>query len=198
MMQSVRDDPEVTDLVVRARQSDKAAWDAIVARYAPLVWSVCRRYGLARADIEDVGSSVWLRLVENLERLREPAALPGWLVTTTRRECQQFLTAGKRQFPVESVDLPPDPSPGSEEMVLAEERRAALRQAFAGLQERCRQLLSMLFGDPPSSYAEISSTLGLAVGAIGPNRARCLDRLRREPALLSLRDTAPDAPESGA
>jgi RNA polymerase sigma factor (sigma-70 family) len=197
MIHGVRDDPEVRDLVARARQSDKAAWDAIVERYAPLVWGVCRRYGLSRPDSEDVGANVWLRLVENLDRLREPAALPGWLVTTTRRECQQLLTLGKRSIPVEDVDLPADPAPASEDLVLAEERRVALRTAFSGLQERCRQLLSMLFGDPPAPYAEISSALGLAVGAIGPNRARCLERLRRDPALLNLRDDSPDHSEGG-
>jgi RNA polymerase sigma factor (sigma-70 family) len=188
MIHSVRDDPEVKALVTRARDGDKAAWDAIVERYAPLVWGVARRYGLSGADCEDVGASVWLRLVENLGKLREPAALPGWIVTTTRRECQLFVARSRRQVPVQDVDLPPDPAPASEELVLAEERRIALREAFAGLQERCRHLLSMLFSDPPASYAEISATLEMAVGAIGPNRARCLERLRRHPALADLRD----------
>jgi hypothetical protein len=36
----VRDDPVVTDLVTRARNGDKQAWDALVERYAPLIWSI--------------------------------------------------------------------------------------------------------------------------------------------------------------
>src|SRR5260370_40419673 len=83
----MRDDPQVTDLVTRARKGDQQAWDAIVERYAPLIWSICRRYRLSDADAEDVGQIVWLRLVDQLDNLRDPAALPGWLVTTTRREC---------------------------------------------------------------------------------------------------------------
>jgi hypothetical protein len=43
-----------------------------------------------RADADDVGGSVWLRLVEQLGALREPAALPGWIATTTDRECQRY------------------------------------------------------------------------------------------------------------
>lgn len=58
--------------------------------------------------------------------------------------------------------------------------------AFAELPDRCRELLSMLFAEPPASYAEISATLGVPVGAIGPNRGRCLDRLRRSRALAAL------------
>ena len=78
----MRDDPTVVDLVTRARDGEKSAWDELVERYAPLVFSVCRRYRLAPPDIDDVGQSVWLRLVEHLPGLREPAALPGWIATT--------------------------------------------------------------------------------------------------------------------
>ena len=35
-------------------------------------------------------------------------------------------------------------------------------------------------------YAEISARLGIPVGSIGPNRGRCLDRLRRYPAIAAL------------
>jgi RNA polymerase sigma factor (sigma-70 family) len=185
----VRDDPAVVELVVRARDGDADAWDAIVQRYAALVWGICRRYGLSRADAEDAGGGVWLLLVEHLPRLREPAALPGWIATTTRRECLRLQGARARTVPVDAPDvldaLGP-PAPSVDEALLAEERRHALRTAFAELQERCRQLLTLLFADPPPPYQDISAQLGIPVGAIGPNRKRCLDRLRRSPALARL------------
>ena len=58
-------DPSITDLVTRASNGDERAWDALVERYAPLVWSVCRRYQLSSADADDVHQTVWLA--------REPA-----------------------------------------------------------------------------------------------------------------------------
>jgi RNA polymerase sigma factor (sigma-70 family) len=88
-------DQPVTDLVTRARNGDKQAWDALVERYAPLIWSICRRHRLDGADAEDVGQSVWLLLVDHLGNLRHPAALPGWLATTTRRECGRVLRAAR-------------------------------------------------------------------------------------------------------
>ncbi len=54
----MRDDPLVTDLVTGARNGDKQAWDALVERYAPLIWSISRTRRLAGADA--VGQSVWL------------------------------------------------------------------------------------------------------------------------------------------
>ena len=79
----MRDDPSVIALVERARDGDQEAWYRLVARYSPLVWSACLRHGLSGADADDVGASVWLRLVERLGSLRDPAALPGWLASTT-------------------------------------------------------------------------------------------------------------------
>ena len=81
------DDPLVIHLVTRARGGDKRAWDALVERYAPLIWSICRKYRLSRDDADDAGQIVWMRLVDQLDQIRNPAALAGWLATTTRREC---------------------------------------------------------------------------------------------------------------
>ncbi|MFB9182152.1 RNA polymerase sigma factor [Dactylosporangium sucinum] len=184
----MRDDPTLVALVLEARGGSQAAWDQLVERYAPLVYGICRRYGLTGMDVDDVGASVWLRLVERLETIREPAALPGWIVTTTRNECLRALRARQRTIPAEPDERLADDDPPFDDWLVAQERGIALRAAFAGLPDRCRQLLALLFADPPTPYSEISAIIGIAVGAIGPNRQRCLDRLRRDPALAPLLD----------
>ena len=186
----MRDDPSVTALVCRVRDGDQVAWDELIERYSPLVWSICVRYQLARPDIDDVGQSVWLLLVEQIGRLREPAALPGWLATTTRRECLRILRAARRPDQVElppEGQMPSDPDAAMiEQEIIVAERDAALRAAFAELPPSCHELLSMLMSDPPCAYADISATLGIPVGSIGPTRARCLNRLRRSPHLTAV------------
>ena len=92
----MRDDPTVVALVTRAAGGDPAAWDEIVERYAPLVWGICARFQLSNHDREDVSQNVWLLLVEQLGKLREPAALPGWIATTTHRECLRVVTAARK------------------------------------------------------------------------------------------------------
>jgi len=185
----MRDDPTVIALVERAANSDQNAWNDIIERYASLVWSVCARYRLSDQDTEDVGQTVWLLLVEHLGDLREPAALPGWLATTAHRECQRALTAARK---AESAGAKLDEAllivdaALIEQEILAAERNAALRLALRELPPRCQQLLTMLISDPPRSYAEISTTLQIPIGSIGPQRARCLERLRRSAALAGL------------
>jgi RNA polymerase sigma factor (sigma-70 family) len=83
----MNDRPPVSAMVTRAANGDQRAWDALVERYAPLIWSICRRYQLGGADADDVGQTVWLQLLGHLGEFREAAAVAGWLATTTRREC---------------------------------------------------------------------------------------------------------------
>jgi RNA polymerase sigma factor (sigma-70 family) len=191
----MRDDPQVTDLVIRANRGDRQAWDALVERYAPLIWAICRRYRLADTDAQDVSQAIWLRLFEQLGNLREPAALPGWLVTTTRRECGRVQRAAAK-LPADGQvleNLPGAQAITPEQELLTAERHAALRGAFARLPSASQQLLALLIADPPLPYAEISARLGIPIGSIGPNRSRCLDKLRRDPAIARLICAAPAA-----
>jgi RNA polymerase sigma factor (sigma-70 family) len=183
-------DPTVSELVARAKDGDRQAWDALVERYAPLIWSICRRHRLGRADADDVGQSVWLRLVDQLDRVRDPAALPGWLATTARRECLRVLgaTQGPRAtiFALDVESLPDDRADLGDQALLAAERQAALREAFDQLPPNGQQLIALLIADPPLPYADISARLGIPVGSIGPNRSRYLDKMRRHPAIAAL------------
>lgn len=172
------DSVSIGSVVQLAARGDEFAWNDIVREYTPLLASVCRRYGLSKVDAEDVRGRVWMHLLTNIMRLREPAALPGWLRTTTRRECQMLLGRPVQGTLRDELDVAASESP-SDARLLAEEQRILLQQAVDGLAETDRRLLAMLFADPPKSYAEISLTLDMPVGAIGPTRQRILKRLRR-------------------
>jgi RNA polymerase sigma factor (sigma-70 family) len=188
----VRDDPLIIDLVTRSRYGDKQAWDALVERYAPLIWSICRSHRLGAADAEDVGQSVWLHLVEDLDKIRVPAALPGWLTTATRRECLRVLRAARGPlaagYALDAEILPDEQAGTAEHELLADERNAALREALQDLPPGGQRLILLLIEDPPVPYAEISARLGIPVGSIGPTRRRCLAKLRDHPAIAALDD----------
>lgn len=172
-------------LLEKATQGVESAWQEIFNRYSPLVYTVCRRHGIVGTDAEDVNGSVWLYLVASVIRLREPEALPGWLTTTTRRECLKVLRDRQRQIP-DGREFVIETESDTDAWLIAEERRNIVRVAFSTLPRRDRALLAMLFSDPPATYTEISSRLGIPVGAIGPTRQRCLARARRIPSIAAL------------
>jgi RNA polymerase sigma factor (sigma-70 family) len=181
--------------VTQARNGEQQAWDALVERYAPLVWSICRRYRLSGADADDAGQAVWLQLVDQIGQIREPAALPGWLATTTARECGRLMHAARRISPPgqvpDSQDIPDEHAVLADDELLRLERHAALREALADLPPACQQLIALLTLDPPLPYAQISARLGIPVGSIGPTRSRCLAKLRRHPAITALASVGP-------
>jgi RNA polymerase sigma factor (sigma-70 family) len=201
----MRDDPSGIYLLTRAQTGDQQAWDLLVERYAPLVWSICRRYRLGGPGAQDVGQNVWLQLAGQLDRIRDPAALPGWLAITTSRECAKALRAARRPRAagqtLQAKNIPDATAATAEqeleqELLLAE-RHAALREAFADLPPDRQRLLALLIEDPPVPYDKISAELGIPVGSIGPGRGRCLDKLRRHPAIAALINAAQANAERG-
>jgi RNA polymerase sigma factor (sigma-70 family) len=166
-------------LLARAAQGDQRAWDALVAEHTRLLWSVARSFRLDAADANDVVQTTWLRLVEHLDSIEDPARLVGWLVTTARREAMRVLRRSGRERPVveDTVLDRPDEGPPVDTALLVDERDKALWQAFARLSDKCRQLLQIAVNEP-QAYDEISAALGMPIGSIGPTRRRCLTQLR--------------------
>ncbi|HWB71199.1 MAG TPA: sigma-70 family RNA polymerase sigma factor [Egibacteraceae bacterium] len=174
--------PEQVAAAVRAAASgDDQAWDALVERFNGLVWSVARGHRLSSTDAADVVQTTWLRLVEHLDRLRQPQQVGAWLATTARRESLRVLRLATREQPRdEQVEFAADAPEDSPELVaLAHERSALLWRSLEELSPRCRRLLRVLMADPAPSYEEVSAALDMPVGSIGPTRGRCLDCLRR-------------------
>jgi RNA polymerase sigma factor (sigma-70 family) len=175
-------------LVSAAAEGDQSAWNEIVDRYTPLVVSVIYKHRLRPADAADVNQTLWLRLVEQIGRLREPEALPGWIMTTTRNECLRVLRVQQRTHlydPLSESDALESEQVDAdvEADLLAVERRQALRDGFAELTDQCKRLLTKLMTDPPPSYQVVSEELAMPVGSIGPTRIRCLEKLRKTSAL---------------
>ncbi len=185
------DPSEVAGAVRRAAAGDQSAWDAIVESFSGLVWTVANGHRLGPADTAEVMQTTWLRLLEHLDRIREPERIGGWLATTARREALRVLRLRARELVVEdesTFDRRLDPVPTPEEAVLDRDRDRRLWRAFAQLSERCRQLLHLVVVVGPP-YTEVAAALDMPIGSIGPTRARCLERLRK-----LLVDGGPDSP----
>lgn len=178
-------------LVECAAAGDERAWHRLVDQFGGLVWAVTRAHRLGDGDAADVVQCTWLRLVEHLGRLEEPARVGAWLATTARRECLRVLRGSARLVPYgDELPEPADDAPAHHATLLTRERDVTLWTAFACLCERDRALLRMLMADPAPSYEEIGAALEMPIGSIGPTRARALGRLRREVERLGLTASA--------
>lgn len=172
-------------VVNRCLEGDEAAWSELLARYRRLIYSIPIKYGLSPDQASDIFQEVCVELVAELSRLREPRALPKWLMQVTAHKCTRLLQRDLRGFAGADSDTEhrlqslADPGLSSDEVLLEVEREQSLRVAVAALTPRCRRLVQMLFYEmPPRPYREIADSLALASGSIGFIRGRCLERLR--------------------
>jgi len=177
-------------LLAACRQGDASAWESLVNRYQRLIYAIPRRAGLDDDQCADVFQRTFALLVEHLERIDQPERVRAWLVTTARREAQRMRQKAARTQPFPTAEdeettgaaetALPDTAPLPDAAVLQLEEQHLVRTALAQLDERCRQLLTLLFyRATPASYEEITATVGLPAGSIGPTRARCLQKLGR-------------------
>ncbi len=177
------------ELVARCRAGDAAAWNGVVERYQRLVLAVIRRAGHDEHGAADLFQTVFARLVEHLHTMAQPDRLQAWLVTTAKREAVKARVRGARTV---SLTPPDDDTPSLADTLVDEgplaedalsdlQQLERLRQAMLRMDERCRQLLALVFRDDDEalSYDEIARQTGLPRGSLGPTRARCLDKLRR-------------------
>ena len=172
---------DVAQLVRRAAEGDRGAWERLVDQYARLIWSITGDFRLVESDAADVAQTTWLRLLEHIHRIQYPDRIGSWLAATARNECLRSLAAHKRvvlSHDDTELDDAVAHEPELDAGLLADERAQVVREALSRLPRRWQRLLELLMADPPASYAEISDQLDLPIGSIGPTRGRCLARLR--------------------
>jgi RNA polymerase sigma factor (sigma-70 family) len=157
------------------------AWEEIVRRYSKLVSMTVRSFRLQDADALDAVQMTWLRLAENARQVQFPERLGGWLTTTARHECLHILRHRTKLAaePVGAVTKTvADPSAGPEQCVIDADTAQTLWKLVDDLPPRQRTLLRALFTDKPRPYSEVARAIGIPPGAIGPTRARTLQRLQ--------------------
>ena len=178
------------DLIRACLKGQAAAWEALINRYAALIYSLCLRSGLSQADAEDVFQDVSVILLDHLGDLRDTKRLAGWLASTTKREIwrvqgrkrpQLATELGAAEWTWESAEGAFSERPDSPEKdVIEMENQQMMREALARLPERCSRLLNLLYHtDAPPEYRDIAELFGMPVGSVGPTRARCLQTLRK-------------------
>jgi RNA polymerase sigma factor (sigma-70 family) len=171
------------ELLAECLAGNQIAWNALIAKYKNLVYSVPMKYRMTPEDAADIFQAVWLKLYNELPRLRQPNAIRGWLLTVASNQCYHWSLKRRKQAEVaasesalEGLAHTSESPPWQEEL----ERGQIMREAMTRLPDRCQIMVRLLFySDPPMPYSDVARQLGLAEGSIGFIRGRCLEKLRR-------------------
>jgi RNA polymerase sigma factor (sigma-70 family) len=172
---------DLSHLTRAAAAGSEQAWTDLVTRLDGVLHTVARRYRLGTADVDDVVQTAWLRALDHVERLNDPGAIAGWLVTTTRREAMRTLQRAVREVLTDDTAAIDEPDvAGPETEAIARERCVALRGAVRRLPGRQRDLVASLLCSPSATYEHVAVALAMPIGSIGPTRDRALARLRED------------------
>jgi RNA polymerase sigma factor (sigma-70 family) len=172
-------------LVALCLKGDQQAWADLVDKYKNLIYSIPIKLGIYD-DAADIYQSVCLDLLSDLSKLREPKALPKWLMQVCYHKCLEHRSRAKKHIQLEDEDvenLPSDQSSAAlpDDMLVQLQREQLVRDVVHGLPQRCERMVRMLFYEtPPRPYQDIAKDLKIATGSIGFIRGRCLDRLRKQ------------------
>jgi len=171
-------------LVRECLAGNEEAWSALIDKYKKLIYSIPIKWNLSREDANDVFQAVCVYLYTELARLREPRALPKWLIQATLHRCARLKQQQSRFVDQDVADKVTAAAAGADTIVAEVQQEQIMRDAIASLPQRCGELITMLFFESSvRPYNEIAKHLGLATGSIGFIRGRCLERLKK--ALLS-------------
>lgn len=170
-----------TRLVKECLAGNEEAWSLLIDKYKALIYSIPVKYGLSSQEAADVFQATCAELLARLPALREPRALPKWLMQVAHHESYRWKTQGQRLISRDAdTELPEPEVPAiAESLVQQTQEEQMLREAMAALTPQCRRLVELLFFEVPARpYTEVAKELGLAVGSIGFTRQRCIERLR--------------------
>jgi RNA polymerase sigma factor (sigma-70 family) len=172
-----------TRLVKECLSGNEEAWSSLIDKYKALIYSIPVKYSLSRHEAADVFQATCTELLVRLPELRDPRALPKWLMQVAHHECYRLKRLNQRIVSRDAEpDLPEPETPAiAESLVQQTQEEQMLREAMTALTPQCRRLVELLFFETPSrSYADVAAELGLAIGSIGFTRQKCIERLRRQ------------------
>ncbi|WP_045731033.1 RNA polymerase sigma factor [Pseudarthrobacter chlorophenolicus] len=172
-------------LAGRAADGDTAAFEALARRYGPHMRACARRLTGSHADADDVVQEALVQAWKQLESLREPAAVKGWLLRLTGSRSIDYLRRRRNHTSLSALEEggaglePSATAPGPESSAVASSGTDALKAALSRLPEEQRRcwVLKEFNGQ---SYEQIAQTLNISPASVRGRLARARITLVRE------------------
>ena len=84
-------------MVSLARKGDERAFEEILRRYSPRVFSIASKFFRQRAQVEDAAQEAFLKAYTQLSSYEGRGSLEGWLSRITSNQCINMLRSAKRR-----------------------------------------------------------------------------------------------------
>ncbi len=156
---------------------DELAFDALMARHGPLVWSVCRSILNDPHDVEDAFQATFLILVRKAPSLRVGDSLCGWLYRVSYRAAHEALVRRDRRRSRERGEVDRLQTAGDSDQS-RDELLSILSLEIDRLPEKYR-LPIVLCGLEGLTRQQAAGQLGWPPGTVATRLARGQDLLRR-------------------
>jgi len=166
-------------LVVRAREGDISAFEALVVRYRVPVYRIALRIHADSDSAADTAQEAFITAWRLLHQIRAEQAFAAWLYRITATRALSAIRNPRQQVPLEQTAAAPDRSPGPEEHALADGLATALKCALNRLtpEQRACWILREMEG---MSYEEVAAILHTTPGAVRGRLHRARPQLAEE------------------
>src|SRR5260370_17090271 len=134
-------------LVKECLAGNEEAWSLLIDKYKALIYSIPVKYSLPPHEAADVFQSTCMELLTRLPELREPRALPKWLMQVAHHQCYR-VKCQQHRFVSRDADstLPAPETPAiAENLVKQTQEEQMLREALGTLIAQCPSLLELPF-----------------------------------------------------
>lgn len=171
---------DIRTIWTQVQAGNPEAWQTLVRIYAALVHTIALRAGLTSHDAEDCAQQTWITLYRKRRTIRDPAALPAWLMRTTHRRALRLARRYARYSDVDTAERPGRSDTLPDKVLEQLELETHMEFALSQLDPRCERLLRSLFlAEPRKSYRELAAALGVRPNSFGALRSRCLRQLKQ-------------------
>ena len=176
------------ELVERAQQGEKGAFDILVRRYEHKLVNVIGRYIRDPSEVFDVAQEAFIKAYRALPNFRGDSAFYTWLYRIAINTAKNHLVASSRRPPGDDVDAQEAEQFGAdsglkeyatpERMALSSELATTIQAAIDELPEELRTAIVLRELDG-LSYEEIAAAMDCPIGTVRSRIFRARDAIDR-------------------
>ncbi len=166
---------DIVDLVKRCQNGDEKAMSEIITLHKQLVFTIAYRLLNDYDESLDICQETFIKLFQNIDKLKEPLKLKTWICSITRNLCYDRLRKERhlnKNAEITEIEQP-------EDYTKSIRKRAIIHNALERLNPRDRLLLTLFYYED-FDIKEIAEIMKITPENVKISLSRARIRLREE------------------